>query len=168
MSAEGAEPGADPRSDVSGGLCWFALGCVVLVGSWRMDRLRDQDIDPFTVPGLVPGLLGVGMMALAAVMLVRGWRRGGFAAAPVALPALDWRRLGLVLLLCVGFAAGLLGRVPFPAAASLFVAGSIAVLRWRELAGRRGRGLLQAAIVGLCSGYAVFVVFERLFLVRLP
>ncbi len=27
----------------------------LLVGSWRMDRLENQDINPYTVPGLLPG-----------------------------------------------------------------------------------------------------------------
>ena len=163
-----AEPGSDPRSDVMGGLAWMALGCVILVLSWRMDRLEDQDINPYTIPGLVPGLLGLGMVALSAIMLARGWRRGGFTAARVPLPHLDRSRLALVLVLCVGFAAGLLGRMPFAAAGSIFVAGSIVLLRWTDLAGRRVRGLAAAVTIGVGAGFAVSFVFERLFLVRLP
>ena len=162
------EAGSGPRSDVIGGLAWMALGCVIVVLSWQMDRLEDQDINPYTVPGLVPGLLGLGMIGLSAIMLVRGLRGGGLAAGSVPVAALDWRRLGLVLLLCVGFAAGLLGRVPFAAAATIFVAGSILVLRWNELAGHRVRGIATAAAIGLGAGLGVSFLFERLFLVRLP
>ena len=162
------EPGSGPRSDVIGGLSWMALGCVILVLSWQMDRLTDQDINPYTIPGLVPGLLGLAMVGLSGIMLARGWRRGGFTAAAVPLPPLDHGRLALVLLLCVGFAAGLLGRLPFAAAGSIFVAASIVVLRWRELAGRRLRGAATAVIIGVGAGFVVSFVFERLFLVRLP
>lgn len=162
------EPGSDPRSDMVGGLAWMALGIVILVMSWQMDRLESQDINPYTIPGLVPGLLGCGMILLSGLMLVRGARRGGFSAHAIASPRLDWRRLGLVLTLCLGFAGVLLGRVPFWLAAWLFVTGSILVLRWHDMADSRLRGIVTAIAIGLCTGAAVSVLFERLFLVRLP
>jgi putative tricarboxylic transport membrane protein len=145
----------------------MALGMVVLVMSWRMDRLEDQDINPVTIPGLVPGLLGVAMIALSGLMVVRGVRRGGWYVR-VAAPGLDWRRFVLVLLLCLGFALGLVGRVPFWLAAWLFVSGSILALRWREMAGRRPRLGVTSGLIGLGVGLAVTLVFERVFLVRLP
>ncbi len=162
------EPGSDARSDLIGGLAWMALGIVILVMSWQMDRLEDQDINPYTIPGLVPGLLGAAMMLLSGVMILRGARRGGFSAEAIPAPQLDWSRLGLVVLLCVGFAAVLLGRVPFWLAAWMFVSSSILVLRWREIAASRARGIAMACVIGLCTGLAVSLVFERLFLVRLP
>lgn len=165
-------PGTGSRDDVAGGLLWGALGTAILVASWRMDRLEAQDINPYTVPGLVPGLLGAAMIFFAAVMAVRGLRRGGLRApgAAAGIASAAYGRLAVVLVLCAGFVALLLGRMPFWAAASLFVTLSIGVLRWRELRaqGRLGRGLAQALVIGLCAGAAVTLVFERIFLVRLP
>ena len=159
------EPGSDPRSDISGGLAWMALGVAVLVMSWRMDRLESQDINPVTIPGLVPGLLGAAMILLSGVMVLRGVRRGGWAAPSEGL---DWPRFASVLLLCLGFAGGLVGRAPFWLAASVFVSATVLALRWRELAGRRLRGAAIAGLIGLGTGLGVTLIFERLFLVRLP
>ena len=40
-----------PRSDLRGALGWMVFGVAVLVGSVTMDRLEQQDINPYTVPG---------------------------------------------------------------------------------------------------------------------
>jgi putative tricarboxylic transport membrane protein len=165
-----------PRDDVVGGLLWMLLGSVILIASWRMDRLEAQDINPYTVPGLVPGLLGLGMVFFAALMLARGWRSGLHAASASAesLTPGDsktaYGRLALALMLCIGYAVVLLGRIPFWLAASLFVSASIFVLRFAELraGGRVLRGAITAIIIGIGSGALVTIVFERIFLVRLP
>src|SRR5437588_6005573 len=73
----GETAGTSSRDDVVGGLLWMLLGIIILIASWRMDRLGAQDINPYTIPGLVPGLLGLGMMFFAALMFLRGWRAGG-------------------------------------------------------------------------------------------
>src|SRR3978361_2376111 len=72
--------GTTPREDVVGGLVWMLFGIVVICASGRMDRLEAQDSNPYTIPGLVPGLLGLGMMFFAALMFARGWRHGGLHA----------------------------------------------------------------------------------------
>lgn len=166
-------PGASPRDDVVGGLLWSLLGLAILIGSWRMDRLEAQDINPYTIPGLVPGLLGLAMILFGGLMALRGLRQGGLHRSEIAAPAVSpaaYGRLATVLVLCIGFVVLLLGRMPFWAAAALFVTLSIGVLRWRELRAenRLLRGLVQAVVIGLCSGAAVTLVFEKIFLVRLP
>jgi hypothetical protein len=164
--------GTTPREDVVGGLLWMLFGIVILVASWRMDRLEAQDINPYTIPGLVPGLLGLGMMFFAALMFARGWRHGGLHAVSATADRnkTAYGRLALALLLCIGYAVGLLGRVPFWLAASLFVSASIFVLRFAELRSKAQlvRGALTAMAIGIGSGILVTIVFEQLFLVRLP
>jgi hypothetical protein len=174
---DAAGAGTHPRDDVVGGLLWMLLGSLILIASWRMDRLEAQDINPYTVPGLVPGLLGLGMMFFAALMLARGWRNGGLHAGSASAESLTpgesktaYGRLALALMLCIGYAVVLLGRIPFWLAASLFVSASIFVLRFAELraGGRVLRGAITAIIIGIGSGALVTIVFERIFLVRLP
>ncbi|GAC1327614.1 MAG: tripartite tricarboxylate transporter TctB family protein [Beijerinckiaceae bacterium] len=168
--AESAETA--PRDDVVGGLLWMLLGVVILVASWSMDRLEAQDINPYTIPGLLPGLLGFAMMFVAALMLARGWRHGGLQAVASAVDEhkTAYGRLALALMLCIGYAVVLLGRVPFWLAASLFVSTSIFVLRFAELRAKAqiARGAVTAIAIGIGSGALVTIVFEKLFLVRLP
>ena len=81
---------------------WIALGVAVLIGSITMDRLERQHINPYTVPGLLPGLLGIAMILLGGVLALRSWRRGALTLraprrrrrrARAAAPHLDrdWR-----------------------------------------------------------------------------
>ena len=48
-----------PRTDFLSGFGWMGLGIAILIGSVMMDRLENQDINPYTIPGLLPGLLGI-------------------------------------------------------------------------------------------------------------
>ena len=49
-----------PRSELGEGLGWMILGAAVVVGSVTMDRLERQDVNPYTVPGLLPVSAPVG------------------------------------------------------------------------------------------------------------
>src|ERR1700712_586160 len=65
---------ASLRSDFLSALGWMALGIAILIGSVTMDRLEKQDINPYTIPGLLPGLLGIAMTILGALLAARSWR----------------------------------------------------------------------------------------------
>ena len=45
---------------------WIVFGSAVVYGSWTMDRLESLGIPPSTAPGLVPGLLGIGIVIFGA------------------------------------------------------------------------------------------------------
>jgi len=170
-----AELQAQAASDLRDALGWLAFGTAVLVGSIRMDRLEAQNINPYTVPGLLPGLLGVVMILLGVLLGLRSWGRG---ARLVGGPrfAIDWssmRRLAVVIGLILIYTVVLLGRgLPFWLVSALYVAASIVLLQapQRALAGRGlgGRDVAFAAAVGLGSGVVIEYVFQQLFLVRLP
>ena len=63
----------------------MVFGIAVLALSWRMDRLEAQNINPYTVPGLLPGLLGLVTILLGGLMALRSWRRGGRFVARAAV-----------------------------------------------------------------------------------
>lgn len=165
------------RADLAFGLGWAALGVAVTVASWRMDRLEGQGVEPYAVPGLLPGLLGVLLAVLGLALALRGWRgpRGpegpaGEAPVPQATPAEAWR-VALALALCVGFAAGALGRgPPFRRAAIAYVFHSILLFEWpeRRREGTLARGAAQAFAIAAVGSAAVTFVFQEVFLVRLP
>jgi putative tricarboxylic transport membrane protein len=62
----------------------------------------------------------------------------------------------------------MVGRLPFWLASAIFVFAFTAVFEWHEAPERRSRRLVEAAVIGLCTGVAVTLVFEKLFLLRLP
>ena len=160
-----------PAADLVWSLGWIAFGAAVVYGSWTMDRLEKMNINPYTVPGLVPGLLGGGILLMGAMLLARVLRAGGFKAQRPAGAGSDLRRLGLAMVLCLAYGAGLVGRgMPFWAATFLFVFVSIALFQWseRRARGETGRGLAVAAACALGTAAGVTLVFQELFLVRLP
>lgn len=138
-----------------------------------MDRLEKLNINPYTAPGLVPAALGAGIALLGLVLLLRSVR-GTHAPVDHARPGGDEFSVGrffIALALCLAYGAGLVGRgVPFWLATFMFVFVSIAVLQWSERHERneRVRGLLVAAACGAGTAIAVTLVFQELFLVRLP
>lgn len=165
-----------PRADFRGAMGWFALGLAVVIGSLRMDRLEAQHINPVTVPGLLPGLLGVGMVLLGTVLGLRSWRRGAFhlaVAAPSTLDREQSKRVWLAIVLCSGYAVVLVGHgLPFWLASMVYVTAAILVFRRISLdpVERRlsPRSVMQAVVIGAATSVVTWLVFERLFLVRLP
>jgi hypothetical protein len=141
-----------------------------------MDRLEKQNINPVTVPGLLPGLLGIAIILLGAVLLVRSLRLGALSqATPAATPHQREasRRVWIAIALCCGYAVVLVGHgLPFWIASSIYVTLSILVFRRLSIdpAERRldVRAWTKALVIGVLSSVVTWLVFERVFLVRMP
>ena len=176
---------------------WAAFGVVVLVASWRVDRLENLHINPWSIPGLLPGIIGALMIVLAAVLALRAPRVFAAAAAAAApdataddpaagtgsMAARDdvtatppegaggMLRAVAAAIPCVLFA--LLGPatgLPFAVDAAVYVAVFIALFswpRWRA-EGRIARRLLTALAIAVISAAVISWLFESVFLVRLP
>ncbi|MES3001553.1 MAG: tripartite tricarboxylate transporter TctB family protein [Pseudomonadota bacterium] len=175
-SAQDDDAPIPPRSDLKDAIGWTVLGIAVLVGSLRMDRLEQQHINPYTVPGLLPGLLGLVMILLGAVLAVRSWRRGALIQALPAANA-DEReqriRIAVVLALCMGYGVVLVGHgIPFWLASTIYVTASILVVQRlsRNPAERQLtlRVWVKALVIGAATSVITQVVFQELFLVRMP
>jgi hypothetical protein len=166
---------ASPRADLADALVWLGLGGAILVGSLLMDRLEDQDVPPFAAPGLLPGLLGITLLLMGGTLLFRSLRAGGLAGGPAGPPGgllgPAPGRAAVVIGLCVLFGGGLVGHgLPFWVAATVFVTASILFLR-RGPAGEWHLGLAPvgfALAIGLGAGLVITLLFQQLFLVRLP
>ncbi len=173
-AAHGGGGGTSPRSDLLDAALWLLLGAAVLAGAWGMDRLENQDVPSFGAPGLLPGLLGLLLLAFGGVLLTRSLQRGGRRAGGVRhafLGAAPGRALW-VIGLCVLFGGGLVGRgIPFWASSAAYVAVATLSLRLGP-DGRRARigpaAVLAALGTGLGAGLAITLVFQQIFLVRLP
>ncbi|MGB3068890.1 MAG: tripartite tricarboxylate transporter TctB family protein [Ottowia sp.] len=165
-----------PRADLRDAIGWIALGLAVLVGSITMDRLEHQNINPYTVPGLLPGLLGIAMVILGSVLGVRSWRRGAAMQPSPPLSSLDReqrKRVVIATVLCIGYGVVLVGHgLPFWLASSIYVTASILVFQRisPNLAERRLdlRSIVKALVIGVLSSIVTWLIFEEVFLVRLP
>ena len=170
------EPGSSPRADFKDAVGWIALGLAILVGSITMDRLEAQNINPVTVPGLLPGLLGIAMILLGSALGVRSLRLGALAqAAPAATPLRreEIKRVWIAIALCAGYGVVLVGHgIPFWIASAIYVTASILVFQRisREPSQRRlgARAWAKALTIGVAASVVTWLVFEKVFLVRLP
>ena len=170
-----AEAQAVAASDLRGAIGWGVFGVAVLVGSITMDRLEKQDINPYTVPGLLPGLLGIVVTLLGVLLGLRSWRRGGGirGGARLRFDGAVVRRLAMVISLILIYSIVLVGHgMPFWLASTLYIVASILTLQrpQRIALGRKlsWRDVAFALAVGLGSGWGITFVFQDLFLVRLP
>lgn len=163
------------RSDFHGALAWIGLGLAILIGSITMDRLEAQDVNPYTIPGLLPGLLGIAMMILGSLLAARSWRRGLAHTElrdSVARQA-EIKHLLLVLALCLTYGVVLVGHgLPFWLASALFVSITIPLLQGpqRRATGQKltWRTVCLAIVIGLGAGGIITLVFQKIFLVHLP
>lgn len=159
------------RADFVTGIALMAVGGLALTLSLDMPRFAERDINPYTVPGLVPAALGALILALGGVLTLRAARAGGWRLAE------GWaggggdgggRRLGLTLALTLTYAGGLVGRVPFWLATFLFAFAFVALFEWSGAREGRVRRLLTAMLYAALLAAAVTYVFQEIFLVRLP
>jgi len=152
------------RSDLGGGVGWVAFGLAILAASWRMDRFEAMGATVYTAPGFVPALFGFSLVLLGALLAWRGASARPASAGAEAEPLVS-RRIALMLVLTLAYAAGLVGRVPFWLATSVFVAAFTGAFADTSPPARR---VLTALASGGLTTLAVLLVFERIFLVRLP
>jgi hypothetical protein len=166
-------------ADRIGGLIWFVFGAAVIYGSWTMDRLESLKIPLSTAPGVVPGLYGIGFIVLAMILLFRShqpkavtsFAAGDEAAAPAEDGGFHWQRILLSWVLCMTYAAVLLGSgLPYWALTAGFLFLHIMLLDDSEQVPARPtvRRVLIAAVMALSVATVVSLVFRYIFLVRLP
>ena len=148
---------------------WIAFGAAVLAGSWRMDRLESLHINPWSAPGLMPGVLGALMILFGAALGFRALRQ---RAERDDADAASAPRVILAIVLCFGYAAGLLGHgLPFWLTSAAFIFVAILCFRWLDRDAATpdmARLAASSAAIALGAAFAIGLLFEQVFLVRLP
>jgi hypothetical protein len=159
------------RVELVSGVGWIVAGAAIVYGSWTMDRLENLGINPYTAPGLVPGVLGAVIALCGLLMATRAVRTRRVVGVAIASEPILNGRAALALALCLGFGLGLVGHgPPFWIAAAVFIVLSTFLFQLpeRRRDGTIWRGLLTAAVIGLAASLVITIVFQEFFLVRLP
>lgn len=162
------------RTDFVSGIVVTVLGAGGLIESLRMPRFETRGADPFTVPGLTPGLLSAVLCALGVVLLLRGL--SGRVLAEGAQPSIgQWTRASatrtiFTVLMVLLYGTLLFGHMPFILATAIFVFAF--TLGAELIAAERRLAIWQLVIGSLAlawvAAFAIDFVFTDLFLVRLP
>jgi len=153
----------------------FSLSVVVL--SYTMPRLERRGIDPFSAPGVVPGMIGLILLCLALILFVRSVRRGGHRlwsrgggspAQPGARGGV--LRVGMTLGLSLLYAVGLLGRLNYSISTALYILVFICLFEYQPGQGlwNQKKTFLLALLQAVVAALLITVVFQKLFLVDLP
>jgi hypothetical protein len=161
-----SEGGTTARSDLLGGAGWIIFGLLIVVESLRMDRFTSMGAELYTMPGFVPGMIGGVIALLGAVLMLRGWRRRVAPRQEAPAGPLLNRRILITMALSLTYAGGLIGRAPFWLATFVFVTAFVGCFAPPEQAPLRR--LAVAVLAGVLATTVITLVFEQVFLVRLP
>ncbi len=164
------------KKDFITSIVLVAFSISVVVMSYTMPRLEHRNIDPFSAPGVVPGMIGMILLALSLILFVRSGRRGGY----LLFTAGDGKnepthrggakRVFLTLILSFFYAVGLLGRIDYTIATMGYIFAFIVIFEYRSDLGPAaqkkmlGVALLEAVIAAV----SISLIFRKLFLVDLP
>ena len=149
---------ASPKGQVAVSVGMLVLGGLVLAGAWDLPAGGGY---AQVGPGVVPRIVGGGLLLLGA-MLLREALTGGFRGvdedAEVHLP-MDWRAFAWITggILLYGFLVERAGFVPSSMLLFIAVARSFNSRRW-----------LSNALVGLAVGAFIFAVFNYGLGLQLP
>lgn len=164
------------KADFVSSIVLMVFGISVTWMSVNMPRLEEKGINPYTAPGVVPGILGIIILFLSLIMFVRTLKHGDF------LPRFSGNdlksffrtegilRLSIALVLCLVYALGLVGHIPYILATFLFIFSFILCfdLKFDAVEGRKRRIILVALAEALITASVVSAAFQYLFLVDLP
>lgn len=177
MASPGDAPPPTPRGDLYIAAGFLVFAGAVLAASLAMPTFTEQGTPAYLAPGMVPGFHGVVMGLLALALAARSLARGALGAAGAgsgagapAAPRGSIGHIALATALTLVFALGLIGRMPFWLAAALFVFAFVLAFEWRGgIAPRElGRMAAWALAVALLSGWSATLLFENVFLIRMP
>lgn len=180
-----------PRADFITSVLLMALSAFVIIESLRMPRLEHRNINPYTIPGMVPAILGVIMGVLSITLFLRAMRHGGYRLSKHTTMATSsssesagegsppkvgfWHkpetlRVILTVGFCLLYAIILVGWAWYPVATFLYVFGFIVIFEYdrTKRPGEQKRTYILAGVQALLTAVLVSVVFRYVFLIRLP
>ncbi len=158
-------------------LILFSVGIVYM--SIQMPRFEHRGINPLSVPGIVPGILGGIIGLFGIIMFIRSVKQKGYNLKDLfSKKTVDWFckpasiRLWLTILLAVGYAWGLVGRIAYPVATFIFIFSFIMIFEYdsteKKKKAEKKKKLLKAILTAVIASLVISIVFEYLFLIRLP
>lgn len=172
-AADASDANRMVRADLVAAVFFIVLGAMILYGSWTMPRLEVRRIHPMTIPGLVPGLLSFALVVCGTLLALRSVRakvEGGWSEFGKALVSEGALRALAVIAFVLVYTLGLVGWLPFWLATGIFIFAFIFSFEvWITPRPRPVVPSLAWALgLALVGTVVVTLVFERLFLVRLP
>jgi len=156
------------KADFFTSIFLFLLGLIVFIISIRMPTFKELGANPYSAPGIVPGILGVILLFMSAILFIRSVIRKGYKirlssqGLKLFFKNNSIQRFLIALFLSV-FYVILLGKINYFLLTGIY----IFLFIWSfELKTKKTLffALLEAVLIAACISY----VFRYLFLVTLP
>lgn len=165
-----------PKADFVVSLLLMGFGVWIVIHSIQMPRFEQFGANPFSVPGIVPGILGIIIFILSLIVFIRSLTRKGYrlglnrAALTAFFRNTDMQRMLLTILICIVYGIVLVGRINYYLATFVFVLVFLILFQYRPSKGflSQRRKLVLSFIQALLTAGVVGAVFRYLFLVDLP
>ena len=165
-----------PRADFITSIFLTLFGIFVFIVSINMPRFEEHNVNPYSVPGILPAFLGAIITLLGMVLLLRSIRQRGYLLGIGKKEVIGFfsdessRRIFLTLIISLLYGLVFLGRIPFYLATGIFVLAFVMIFEYQfkeSFASQRKKVLIALIMAVLVSGI-VTAVFRYLFLVNLP
>lgn len=173
MQTDEEGQGGRALADLLIALVLVALGLAVFYFSYTMPRLEARRIHPSTIPGLVPMMLGAGLTLLAGLLAWKSSRElvpGGWRELLNALASMAALRAAAAMVLVLLFTLVLVGWLPFWAASMTLIFVFVVAFEvfLADTPQPLGHSALWALAIAVVFGGGIYLIFTKIFLVRLP
>jgi hypothetical protein len=165
-----------PKADFVTAILLICFGGWVVIHSYHMPRFENQEANPFSVPGIVPGILGTVIVLLSTVVLVRSLGRKGYrlgitrAHIKGFFKNASMQRMLLTLLICMFYGIVLVGNIDYYLATFLYLLAFLCLFQYHRSTPLSGQAkmVLGSLVQALLTAGIVGAIFRYLFLVALP
>ncbi len=165
-----------PKADFLMSIVLMIFGISVLINASGMPNFADQNVSPYSAPGVVPTLLGAIFLLLGMIMLIRSILRKGYRLGITRNNIAAWfkdqttHRFLITLGLSVVYALILLGRMHFLLATGLYMFSFVVLFEYKRGVGlfAQKKTLLMALLLAVLTSGSIYWVFRYLFLVNFP
>ena len=164
------------KADFVTSLLLLAFSVAIVIMSIQMPRLEHRDINPWTVPGIVPGFIGTIIGVMSLVLLGRSIRARGYKLGITGewirqtLGNTVFIRASVTTLFCLIYGLVLVGPLPYPVSTFIFMFLFVVLFEYDRQTplGKQRKMIIKAFIEAVIVSGAVSALFYYVFLVRLP
>ena len=165
-----------PKADFVVSILLMCFSVWIVIHSLQMPLFKEVGADPFSVPGIVPGILGTVIFILSLVVFIRSLTRKGYRFGLNRQTLKNFfqdtslQRMLLTIFICIVYGILMVGSMNYYLATFIFVLVFLILFQFLDAENVTAKGkllrlsVLQAVLVAGVVG----AVFRYLFLVDLP
>jgi putative tricarboxylic transport membrane protein len=165
-----------PKADFVVSILLMLFSLWVVAHSLKMPRFEELGANPFSVPGIVPGVLGTIIFILSLAVFIRSLRQKGYRLGLTGetlhgfFQETSIQRMLLTTAICLFYGMVMVGRMNYYLATFAFVLGFLLLFQYRSVENAAAclRLLITSLVQAGLTAAIVGAVFRYLFLVDLP